>query len=110
MVWDSCQLLHKCLQRNSRGRARIELSGCAVVLCSLALVTLYKSTSFACHNCLWDRLPTPIQAEAVPLILGGGDVLAAAETGSGKTGAFALPVLQVCLLHLCAALRLGDSP
>jgi len=31
----------------------------------------------------------------VPLILGGGDVLAAAETGSGKTGAFALPVLQV---------------
>lgn len=41
------------------------------------------------------RLPTPIQAEAVPLILGGGDVLAAAETGSGKTGAFAMPVLQL---------------
>ena len=40
-------------------------------------------------------LPTPIQAEAVPLILGGGDVLAAAETGSGKTGAFALPLLQL---------------
>jgi superfamily II DNA/RNA helicase len=44
------------------------------------------------HAC---RLPTPIQSEAVPLILGGGDVLAAAETGSGKTGAFALPVLQI---------------
>lgn len=43
----------------------------------------------------YDRLPTPIQAEAVPLILGGGDVMAAAETGSGKTGAFALPVLQI---------------
>eukprot|EP00965_Chrysotila_dentata_P221793 6192590-Pleurochrysis_carterae.AAC.3 len=40
-------------------------------------------------------LPTPVQQEAIPLILGGGDVLAAAETGSGKTGAFALPVLQV---------------
>eukprot|EP01025_Chloroclados_australasicus_P054951 TRINITY_DN6577_c0_g1_i3.p2 TRINITY_DN6577_c0_g1~~TRINITY_DN6577_c0_g1_i3.p2 ORF type:complete len:141 (-),score=24.78 TRINITY_DN6577_c0_g1_i3:30-452(-) len=40
-------------------------------------------------------LPTPVQAEAVPLILGGGDVMAAAETGSGKTGAFALPVLQI---------------
>jgi ATP-dependent RNA helicase DDX1 len=33
---------------------------------------------------------------AVGLILGGGDVSAAAETGSGKTGAFALPLLQVC--------------
>ena len=41
-------------------------------------------------------LPTPVQQEAVPLILGGGDVLVAAETGSGKTGAFALPVLQIC--------------
>lgn len=41
------------------------------------------------------RRPTPIQAEAMPLILGGGDVMAAAETGSGKTGAFALPVLQI---------------
>ena len=37
----------------------------------------------------------PVQAETVPLILGGGDVLAAAETGSGKTGAFALPILQI---------------
>ncbi|KAG2489591.1 hypothetical protein HYH03_011872 [Edaphochlamys debaryana] len=40
-------------------------------------------------------LPTPVQAEAIPLILGGGDVMAAAETGSGKTGAFAIPVLQI---------------
>ena len=40
-------------------------------------------------------LPTPVQAESVPLILTGGDVLAAAETGSGKTGAFAIPILQV---------------
>ncbi len=41
------------------------------------------------------RLPTAIQYECIPLILGGGDVLAAAETGSGKTGAFGLPILQV---------------
>nr|XP_037271589.1 LOW QUALITY PROTEIN: ATP-dependent RNA helicase DDX1-like [Rhipicephalus microplus] len=40
-------------------------------------------------------LPTDVQAEAVPLILGGGDVLMAAETGSGKTGAFCLPILQI---------------
>uniref|UniRef100_A0AAR2JDG3 ATP-dependent RNA helicase n=1 Tax=Pygocentrus nattereri TaxID=42514 RepID=A0AAR2JDG3_PYGNA len=41
------------------------------------------------------RLPTDIQAESVPLILGGGDVLMAAETGSGKTGAFSIPVIQI---------------
>nr|XP_045611031.1 ATP-dependent RNA helicase Ddx1-like isoform X2 [Procambarus clarkii] len=40
-------------------------------------------------------LPTDVQNEAVPLILGGGDVLMAAETGSGKTGAFCLPILQI---------------
>ncbi|VDD90052.1 unnamed protein product [Enterobius vermicularis] len=40
-------------------------------------------------------LPSDIQAEGIPAILGGGDVLMAAETGSGKTGAFCLPVLQI---------------
>lgn len=41
-----------------------------------------------------NSLPTDVQAEAIPMILGGGDVLMAAETGSGKTGAFCLPILQ----------------
>jgi len=41
------------------------------------------------------NLPTDVQSEAIPLILGGGDVLMAAETGSGKTGAFCLPILQI---------------
>lgn len=40
-------------------------------------------------------LPTDVQYEAIPLILGGGDVLMAAETGSGKTGAFCLPIIQI---------------
>eukprot|EP00906_Rhabdomonas_costata_P000212 RCo000289 len=39
-------------------------------------------------------LPKPVQAESIPLILGGGDVMCAAETGSGKTGAFCLPIIQ----------------
>lgn len=38
--------------------------------------------------------PTPIQAEAIPAILRGADLLGQAQTGSGKTAAFALPLLQ----------------
>jgi ATP-dependent RNA helicase RhlE len=38
--------------------------------------------------------PTPIQAQAIPLILNGRDVLGIAQTGTGKTAAFGLPVLQ----------------
>ena len=38
--------------------------------------------------------PTPIQARAIPLVLAGRDLLGLAQTGTGKTAAFALPILQ----------------
>ena len=43
--------------------------------------------------------PTPVQREAIPLVLAGRDLLAGAQTGTGKTAAFVLPMLQ----------RLADS-
>ena len=43
-------------------------------------------------------VPTPIQARTIPALLQGRDVLGIAQTGTGKTAAFALPVLQ----HLAA--------
>ncbi len=39
--------------------------------------------------------PTPIQAQAIPAILEGNDVMAAAQTGTGKTAGFTLPLLQL---------------
>jgi len=45
-------------------------------------------------------IPTPIQTQAIPAVLGGGDLLAGAQTGTGKTAGFVLPILQ----------RLLDNP
>jgi ATP-dependent RNA helicase RhlE len=52
--------------------------------------------------------PTPIQREAIPVVLAGRDLLAAAQTGTGKTAAFVLPVLQ--RLHAKVRLAPGSIP
>jgi ATP-dependent RNA helicase RhlE len=44
------------------------------------------------------QTPTPVQAQAIPLVLSGGDVMARAHTGTGKTAAFGLPMIQRLLL------------
>jgi ATP-dependent RNA helicase RhlE len=49
--------------------------------------------------------PTPIQAQAIPLLIEGRDLLGIAQTGTGKTAAFTLP-----LLHRLAATRLARVP
>ncbi|XP_049279546.1 probable ATP-dependent RNA helicase DDX47 [Anopheles funestus] len=50
----------------------------------------------ACRGLKW-KAPSKIQREAIPLALQGKDIIGLAETGSGKTGAFALPILQSLL-------------
>ena len=43
--------------------------------------------------------PTPIQAQAIPVVLSGLDVMGGAQTGTGKTAAFTLPILNRILKH-----------
>ena len=43
--------------------------------------------------------PTPIQAQAIPVVLSGRDVMGAAQTGTGKTASFSLPIIQRLLQH-----------
>jgi ATP-dependent RNA helicase RhlE len=50
-------------------------------------------------------IPTPIQAQAIPSLLEGRDLLGCARTGTGKTAAFALPILQ----HLAGAKRAAPA-
>eukprot|EP00850_Spirogloea_muscicola_P003264 SM000013S26433 [mRNA] locus=s13:288468:293676:- [translate_table: standard] len=52
--------------------------------------------------------PTPIQAQAMPVALSNRDLLGCAETGSGKTAAFSIPMIQHCLQQ--SRLRRGDGP
>lgn len=54
--------------------------------------------------------PTPVQERAIPPILAGRDVLAAAQTGTGKTAAFTLPILQRLTAHANASFSPARHP
>ncbi|MBU4045946.1 MAG: DEAD/DEAH box helicase [Gammaproteobacteria bacterium] len=54
--------------------------------------------------------PTPIQAQAIPVVLSGEDLMAGAQTGTGKTAAFALPLLQQLLPHASASTSPAKHP
>jgi superfamily II DNA/RNA helicase len=55
-------------------------------------------------------LMTPIQAKAIPLVLAGRDVMGAAQTGTGKTAAFSLPLLQKMMRHETASMSPARHP
>ena len=53
---------------------------------------------------------TPIQAQAIPVVLAGQDVMGAAQTGTGKTAAFSLPLLQRLMKHETASVSPARHP
>ncbi|MFO1412718.1 MAG: DEAD/DEAH box helicase [Burkholderiales bacterium] len=54
--------------------------------------------------------PTPIQAQAIPAVLAGGDLLAGAQTGTGKTAGFVLPMLERLAARPAAPAHRGRRP
>ncbi|MDQ9170805.1 DEAD/DEAH box helicase [Oxalobacteraceae bacterium R-40] len=54
--------------------------------------------------------PTPIQAQAIPVVLQGRDVMGAAQTGTGKTAGFSLPIIQLLLAHANASASPARHP
>ena len=54
--------------------------------------------------------PTPIQAQAIPVVLKGRDVMGAAQTGTGKTAGFSLPIIQLLMAHANASMSPARHP
>ena len=54
--------------------------------------------------------PTPIQAAAIPVVLQGRDVMGAAQTGTGKTAGFSLPIIQLLLAHASSSASPARHP
>ncbi len=77
--------------------AEVETDGaCEVVLDTFASLGVVDSLCKAIAGVGWTA-PTEIQRNSIPEALKGRDVIGLAETGSGKTGAFAIPILQALL-------------
>ena len=75
----------------------------------LALIALAPDLERATRDLGWTSL-TPIQELAIPHLRGGRDLLAQAQTGTGKTGAFALPILELVKGHASAPFALVIVP
>src|SRR6266513_15777 len=95
--------------RRSRGRvgARRHLTGDSCCLMPFRALHLSPQILQAVRDSGYTE-PTPIQIAAIPLILAGDDVIGIAQTGTGKTAAFVLPILMKLAEPRQTVARRGD--
>jgi ATP-dependent RNA helicase RhlE len=88
------------------GSAPVNVAGAALRFDTLALdPKLLRAVADQGYETM-----TPIQAKAIPIVLDGRDVMGAAQTGTGKTAAFSLPLLQKMLRHETASMSPARHP
>ncbi len=90
LLWSTMPNSH--LPRASAPRASPPLPGAAPIITFASLGL--SASSLKSLESLGFEAPTPIQAKAIPIAIGGGDVIGTAQTGTGKTAAFVLPMLE----------------
>uniref|UniRef100_A0A6N2LJW5 RNA helicase n=1 Tax=Salix viminalis TaxID=40686 RepID=A0A6N2LJW5_SALVM len=88
-----------------RSRLNIDVSVASGSPPAPAAIESFEDMDIACHE--YTR-PTSIQAQAMTVALSGRDLLGCAETGSGKTAAFTIPMIQHCLAQ--PPVQRGDGP
>lgn len=94
-------------RRRALGNVRIRGRNCPRPIDAWAQAGLSSSLLGVLQRAKYDS-PTPIQAQAIPAVMSGRDVIGVARTGSGKTLAFLLPLLRHIALQPRAAM--GDGP